>query len=114
MKRTLIWLLDNAAFAALLWFGFELNNSGAHNVAVFLIYFKFIGSFVAYSDAVKQSYIAKGKHPVSTWLNELIEGAVVAFLAWHGEYWYATMFLIHAINMGMLPLAIKRHQEAAP
>lgn len=114
MTRTLTWLFGNAAFSALLWFGFELNHSGAHNVAVFWLYFKFIGSFCTHSDAVKQNYIAKGKHPVPTWLNEAVDGATVSFLAWHGEYWYATMFLIHAINMGVLPLALKRDQETAP
>ena len=109
MMRASEWLLTNAAFVSLVWFGVHLNDPNAYNLFVFWLWLKFIFSFFSYMDSVKQSYIAKGKPIVPSWLNSCVDIAVTAFLAWHGQHLFAVLYLMHFINLGTLEIALKNH-----
>ena len=96
MARTTTWVVFNGVFAASLWYGQVEQVSGAWNVAVFIIWFSFVGSLCSVPETVRRAMQDKGPS-VPVIVDALFDIAVVAFLVWFGHWWLATTYVVHSV-----------------
>jgi len=96
IKRALFWAVANASFAWALWAGYVAGIAGGHHLAVFMVWFSFIGSMVVFSKDVCEKMIAKGP-PVPAMLDGAFDACVVGFLVWHGAVFLGVIYLLHTL-----------------
>ena len=96
IKRAAFWFISNAAFAWSLWAGYDRGIPGAHHVAVFMVWFSFIGSLMVFSEEVQKKMQANGPS-VPMGMNGFFDAGVVGFLVWHGSIFLGVIYLMHTI-----------------
>lgn len=97
-KRAVTWFITNAAFGAALWFGFVGGIEGAKNVAIFIVWYAFVGGLCAISSEIAQKLRAKGP-PVPVAMDATFDVLVIGFLAWHGSWVLAAVYMVHTLAL---------------
>lgn len=94
LARLLKWAAFNAAFGAVLWFGFVEGLAGAQNIGLFLAWVNVILSFVMFTEPIQEKLAAKGR-TVPAWLNGTFDFSVALFFCWFGAWVTAVAWFIH-------------------
>jgi hypothetical protein len=87
------WATQQAAVAAMLWFGVVKGVEGAANCALVLFWFMNISALFSMSDEVVESLRKRGR-TVPEQLDFAWDLAVAGTLVWNGWTWTGVFFLI--------------------
>lgn len=94
--RAVLWVVVNAIFSGLLYYGIVEGVTGARNVALFVAWFTFVASFSALSQsAIRAMKDARPSVPV--WLDRSFDVAVAGFLLWHGYWFTGTAYAVSLV-----------------
>lgn len=106
-QKWIKWLMVNAAFAVVAYYGLFKGVGGAANVVQLYVWFVFILSLFLLSDDFVRSVQKKNGLPlVPAWLDVSFDILVVVALAWSGWMWSAAAYLMHITFFSRLRTAL--------
>jgi len=96
--KLLRWILMNATFAILIYFGFFGEIEGAYNTALFIAWVIIIMSFFLLSDdAIKRLKENEIKRSVPNWVDITFDITVSLVFAWFGAWLTAAFYFVHML-----------------
>ena len=96
IKRVAIWFSINSILAACLILGIFYEIKGAENVAIFMCWLLFFGSFFLHTEVADKKIKEKGRS-VPVWINFPFDLAVLLLLIWFNFWTTSIIWAAHIL-----------------